>query len=61
MTRNFFDLNGEATRVRKKQNSAIIASDVRRFGQGWSSWYTQALNELLRKKQSGVSNKDSAR
>jgi hypothetical protein len=25
-------LNGEATRVRKKQSSAIIASDVRRFG-----------------------------
>src|SRR6266404_9413844 len=27
-----FDLNGEANRVRKKQSSAIIAADVRRFG-----------------------------
>jgi hypothetical protein len=27
-----FDLNSEANRVRKKQSSAIIAVDVRRFG-----------------------------
>jgi hypothetical protein len=27
-----FDLNGEANRVRKKHNRAIIAADVRRFG-----------------------------
>jgi hypothetical protein len=27
-----FDLNGEANTVRKKQSSAIIAADVRRFG-----------------------------
>src|SRR6266699_3800403 len=27
-----FDLNGEANKVRKKQSSAIIAVDVRRFG-----------------------------
>src|SRR3984893_19598523 len=26
-----FDLNGETNRVRKKQSSAIIAADVRRF------------------------------
>jgi hypothetical protein len=26
------DLNGEANRVRKKHNRAIIAADVRRFG-----------------------------
>jgi hypothetical protein len=26
-------LNGEANRVRKKQSSATIAADVRRFGQ----------------------------
>jgi hypothetical protein len=25
-------LNGEANRVRRKQSSAIIAADVRRFG-----------------------------
>src|SRR6516164_3750626 len=27
-----FDLNGEASRVSKRQNRAIIAADVRRFG-----------------------------
>jgi hypothetical protein len=30
--KRLFDLNGEANRVRKKQSSAIIAVDVRRFG-----------------------------
>jgi hypothetical protein len=30
--KSLFDLNGETNRVRKKQSSAIIAAEVRRFG-----------------------------